>query len=83
MRSAVQEQDRLWERTGLHALEALKGKRKLAHGAPRPDALILGHTHVIDWAVTGDQRLYVNLGTWTERAFDANSPPDTSLPTAH
>jgi len=79
VRNAVQDQDRLWERTGLHAIEALNGKRKLAHDAPRPDALILGHTHVIDWAVPS-QRLYVNLGTWTERAFDASSPPDASLP---
>jgi hypothetical protein len=45
---------------------------------------VLGHTHVLDWAVedgnTPDERLYVNLGTWTKRAFDAFSPPDTTLP---
>jgi hypothetical protein len=47
--------------------------------------LVLGHTHVLDWAVLEGRRrrpdrLYVNLGTWTQRAYDASSPPDTSLP---
>jgi hypothetical protein len=46
--------------------------------------IVFGHTHVLDWAVQergkrGDG-LYVNLGTWTERCFDAWSPPDLSLP---
>ena len=79
VRAAVAEQDRLWERTGRHAIETLKGKRHLPHGAPVPDVAVLGHTHVLDWAVERG-RLYVNLGTWTERAFDASSPQDESLP---
>jgi UDP-2,3-diacylglucosamine pyrophosphatase LpxH len=79
VRRSVAEHDRLWERAGQTALKALERRRKLPHGAPPPDVLVLGHTHVLDWAVTG-QRLYVNLGTWTERAFDANSPRDASLP---
>ena len=82
VRSAVAEQDRLWERTGRHAIEVLKGKRHLPHGAPVPDVAVLGHTHVLDWAVERG-RLYVNLGTWTERAFDASSPRDASLPLLH
>jgi len=82
VRSAVAEQDRLWEHTGRHAIEVLKGKRHLPHGAPQPDVAVLGHTHVLDWAVERG-RLYVNLGTWTERAFDANSPRDASLPLLH
>src|SRR2546422_912143 len=79
---AVAEQDRLWERTGSHAIGALKQEHKLPHGAPVPDVLVLGHTHVLDWAVERG-RLYVNLGTWTERAFDASSPRDASLPLLH
>jgi UDP-2,3-diacylglucosamine pyrophosphatase LpxH len=65
-----------------HAIEVLKGKRDLPHGAPLPDVAVLGHTHVLDWAVERG-RLYVNLGTWTERAFDASSPRDASLPLLH
>jgi predicted phosphodiesterase len=80
VRTMVQAQDRIWERTGLGASDALKGKRKLPHGAPRPDLLVMGHTHVPDWAPLDDGRLYVNLGTWTDRAFDAHSPKDMSLP---
>lgn len=79
VRRAIEEQDRLWENTASGAIDVLDGKRKLAHGAPRPDALVLGHTHVIDWAAPNG-RLYVNLGTWTERAFDASSPKDATLP---
>ena len=79
VRAAVDKADRLWERTAVRAFEAVKGERKLAHDAPRPDALVLGHTHVIDWAVV-EGRLYVNLGTWTERAIDASSPQDRSMP---
>ena len=79
VRNAVDKADRLWERTAVHAFEAVKGERKLAHDAPRPDALVLGHTHVLDWAVA-EGRLYVNLGTWTERAVDASSPQDRSMP---
>ncbi|MCA1828942.1 MAG: metallophosphoesterase [Myxococcales bacterium] len=79
VRSAIANADRLWENTASGAIDALDGKRKLPHDAPRPDALILGHTHVLDWAVPKG-RLYVNLGTWTERVVDASSPPDTTLP---
>lgn len=79
VRAAVATADRLWERTAVRAFEAVKGDRKLPHDAPRPDALILGHTHVIDWGVA-EGRLYVNLGTWTERAIDASSPKDESMP---
>ena len=60
----------------------LKGKGHLPHGAPTPDVAVLGHTHVLDWAIERG-RLYVNLGTWTERAFDASSPRDESLPLLH
>jgi hypothetical protein len=46
--------------------------------------LVLGHTHVMDWAVTegrpGAQRLYVNLGTWAARATDAAGPMDATMP---
>ena len=79
VRRAVAQQDRLWERAARGAVQALERRRKLPHGAPAPDVLVLGHTHVLDWAVQRG-RLYVNLGTWTERAFDANSPRDASLP---
>ena len=44
----------------------------------------MGHTHVLDWAPQDgevpSEKLYVNLGTWTDRAADANSAPDTTLP---
>jgi UDP-2,3-diacylglucosamine pyrophosphatase LpxH len=78
-RAAVAEADLTWEHTGSFAVELLHGKRKLPHGAPAPDVLVLGHTHVLDWAAE-DARLYVNLGTWTERALDGNSPQDQTLP---
>ena len=46
--------------------------------------LVLGHTHVLDWAVQegrpGVQRLYANLGSWTARAADAAGPLDHTLP---
>jgi UDP-2,3-diacylglucosamine pyrophosphatase LpxH len=83
IRTAAERQDRLWERTGYTAIDALQEKRRLPHAAPRPDVVVFGHTHVLDWAVQqrpdGDG-LYVNLGTWTERCFDPSSPPDRSLP---
>jgi len=84
VRRAIEEQDRLWESTAFTAFKALEGRGKLAHDAPQPDVLVFGHTHILDWAVQerkerGDG-LYVNLGTWTERCFDASSPPDLSLP---
>jgi UDP-2,3-diacylglucosamine pyrophosphatase LpxH len=83
VRKAVEKQDRLWEATGFTARYALQGKRKLPHGAPRPDVVVFGHTHVLDWSVVerrGGDGLYVNLGTWTDRCFDACSPPDRTLP---
>jgi UDP-2,3-diacylglucosamine pyrophosphatase LpxH len=84
-RRRILEADALWQHTGAAALAALAGERRLPLGAPRPDVLVLGHTHVLDWAVLEARRgrrdrLYVNLGTWTERAFDASSPTDASLP---
>ena len=76
--------DKLWEEAGALAVELLRGERSLPYQAPRPDALVLGHTHVLDWAVDDargpDDALYVNLGTWTERVLDASSPADDSLP---
>ncbi len=84
-RRRVLDADALWQRTGATALAALGGERRLPFDAPRPDVLLLGHTHVLDWAVLDARRrrldrLYVNLGTWTERAYDASSPADASLP---
>lgn len=93
VRRSIEDADRLWERTGRTALSVLDGKRSLpTPGGPgtlpqvqeRPAVLVFGHTHVIDWAVADgeapDNRLYVNLGTWTERAQDASGPLDTTLP---
>ena len=84
VRRAIEEQDRLWESTAFTAIRALTGRRKLPHDAPQPDVIVFGHTHVLDWAVQERKKrgdgLYVNLGTWTERCFDAWSPPDVSLP---
>ena len=82
VRGRIESADKLWERAGNKACEALRGERRLPHDAPRPDVLVFGHTHVLDWAIEGkqDDKLYVNLGTWTERTFDASGPPDTTLP---
>jgi len=83
VRRAIEQQDSLWEATAFTAFQALRGKHQLPHDAPRPDVIVFGHTHVLDWAVEerkGGNGLYVNLGTWTERCFDASSPPDLSLP---
>src|SRR5207237_1553803 len=67
------------------ALGALEGSKPLPGKPPPPDVLVLGHTHVIDWAVAegrpGVQRLYVNLGTWSARASDAAGPMDATMPT--
>ncbi|HEY2031478.1 MAG TPA: metallophosphoesterase [Myxococcales bacterium] len=79
VRAAVAKADLTWEHTGSFAIELLQGKRKLPHGARNPDVLVFGHTHVLDWAAE-DDKLYVNLGTWTERALDGNSPQDRTLP---
>ena len=80
VRAKAEEADRLWERAGATALDSLHGKKRLPHGAPRPDLLVLGHTHMLDWAADVEDRLYVNLGTWTERASDAMGPKDATLP---
>jgi predicted phosphodiesterase len=84
-RRRILEADNLWQRAGATALAVLAGERPLPRRGPQPDVLLLGHTHVLDWAVLEGRRrrpdrLYVNLGTWTERAYDASSPADASLP---
>ncbi len=95
IRDRLRDDDDLWERAGHAALRALEGNHPLPGRPPPPDLLVLGHTHVIDWAVQegaahldartgtlGDptQRLYVNLGSWTGRAVDAAGPVDAALP---
>ena len=84
IRSKLKEDDDLWERAGHSALEALEGNRGLPGKPPPPDVLVLGHTHVMDWAVhegrPGVERLYVNLGTWSARASDAAGPLDATMP---
>jgi len=84
IRSRLKDDDDLWERAGHTALSALEGRRMIPGRPPPPDVLVLGHTHVIDWAVQegrpGVQRLYVNLGTWAARASDAAGPVDATLP---
>lgn len=84
IRSRLKNDDDLWERAGHAALEALGGDRPLPGKPPPPDVLVLGHTHVMDWAVhegrRGVQRLYVNLGTWSARASDAAGALDASMP---
>jgi UDP-2,3-diacylglucosamine pyrophosphatase LpxH len=84
-RRRILEADGLWQRAGATALAVLAEERRLPLRAPQPDVLLLGHTHVLDWAVLEarrrrPERLYVNLGTWTERVYDVASPPDASLP---
>ncbi|HET9753996.1 MAG TPA: hypothetical protein VFP52_13580, partial [Myxococcales bacterium] len=84
IRSRLKMDDDLWERAGRTALAALEGQKSLPGKPPPPDVLVLGHTHVIDWAVAegrpGVQRLYVNLGTWSARASDAAGPTEATLP---
>jgi len=84
MRSRLKDDDNLWERAGASALRVLEGSRSLPGKPPPPDVLVLGHTHVMDWAVhegrPGVQRLYVNLGTWSARATDAAGPVDYNMP---
>ena len=84
IRERLKADDDLWERSGHAALEALEGRRPIPGRPPPPDLLVLGHTHVLDWAVQegrpGVQRLYANLGSWTARANDAAGPLDATLP---
>jgi UDP-2,3-diacylglucosamine pyrophosphatase LpxH len=84
VRRRIQAQEKVWEDAADRGLATLRGDEPLPQGGPRPDVLVLGHTHVPDWAVHDcpgrENLLYVNLGTWTERANDANSPLDTSMP---
>ena len=84
IRSRLKADDDLWERAGHTALGALEGSHSIPGKPPPPDVLVLGHTHVIDWAVQegrpGVQRLYVNLGTWSARASDAAGPVDATMP---
>ncbi len=84
IRERLKADDDLWERSGHAALEGLEGRRPIPGRPPPPDVLVLGHTHVLDWAVQdgrpGVQRLYANLGSWTARATDAAGPLDGSLP---
>jgi UDP-2,3-diacylglucosamine pyrophosphatase LpxH len=84
IRGRLKDDDDLWERAGHAALGALEGARNIPGKPPPPDILVLGHTHVIDWAVQegrpGVERLYVNLGTWAARASDAAGPVEAILP---
>ncbi|HEX4384425.1 MAG TPA: metallophosphoesterase [Myxococcales bacterium] len=85
IRSRLKDDDDLWEHAGLSALAALEGGKPLPGKPPPPDVLVLGHTHVVDWAVAegaraGIERLYVNLGTWSARASDAAGPMDATMP---
>jgi hypothetical protein len=85
IRSRLKDDDDLWERAGRSALAALEGGKPLPGNPPPPDVLVLGHTHVVDWAVAegarpGIERLYVNLGTWSARASDAAGPMDAAMP---
>ena len=86
LRWRLKEDDDLWERAGASALAVLQGAKALPgkQKPPPSDVLVLGHTHVVDWAVhegrPGVQRLYVNLGTWSARATDAAGPMDAAMP---
>jgi UDP-2,3-diacylglucosamine pyrophosphatase LpxH len=84
IRERLKADDDLWERSGNAAMAGLEGKRPLPGRPPPPDVLVLGHTHVVDWAVQegrpGVQRLYANLGTWTARASDAAGALEHMLP---
>ncbi len=84
IRQRLKADDDLWEKAGHTAFAALEGREAIPGRPPPPDIFVLGHTHMLDWAVhegrPGAQRLYVNLGTWTERAMDAAGPLDATLP---
>jgi hypothetical protein len=82
IRERLKDDDDLWERSGRAALRALEGRVRIPGTPPPPDVLVLGHTHVLDWAVQEGrvQRLYVNLGTWSARASDAAGPMEATLP---
>ena len=84
VRARLKDDDDLWERAGDRAIAALEGSKALPGKPPPPDVLVLGHPHVMDWAVTegrpNAQLLYVNLGTWSARATDAAGPMDATMP---
>jgi UDP-2,3-diacylglucosamine pyrophosphatase LpxH len=83
VRSKLAATEQAWKHAAHTAVKALQRTRHTRQLETDADVVVLGHTHVLDWAVTdvrGRERLYVNLGTWTERAADGLSPTDTSLP---
>ena len=83
LRSKLKNADDLWEDTGKRARAVLAGTKPSIRPSPRADLLVLGHTHVPDWSLEdcdGGERLYVNLGSWTDRATDAVGPYDDTLP---
>jgi len=82
MRSALESAEEVWRKAADHVLNDL-ARRHPRELHAEADVVVLGHTHVLDWAVSdvrGRDKLYVNLGTWTERAVDAMSAADTTLP---
>lgn len=83
LRTRLDDADDLWEQIGDRARCVLEGKERSPHDAENPDVLVYGHTHVPDWLVDGPgdhERLYVNLGSWTQRATDATGPLDETMP---
>ena len=83
VRSKLAATEQAWKNAAHTAVKALQHTRHTHQLETDADVVVLGHTHVLDWAVTdvrGRERLYVNLGTWTERAADGLSHTDTSLP---
>ena len=83
LRERLDDADDLWERIGAFAHGVLAGRKPPPRPASRPDVFVLGHTHVPDWSLDDDrdrQRIYLNLGSWTDRATDAVGPFDDTLP---
>jgi UDP-2,3-diacylglucosamine pyrophosphatase LpxH len=83
LRQRLDDADDLWQEIGKQARGVLEGKEATANGAEDADLLVYGHTHVPDWLVDDvdrRQRLYVNLGSWTQRATDATGPFDETMP---
>lgn len=75
VRQALADDNALKESARAAAERILRGEH---HGLP-PDAVVMGHTHELDWTDA-----YVNLGTWIDhvRGLDAASlaQPDRTLP---